>query len=112
VTRKNQFSAKAMVLVLALSLCNWAFAAPQSAQVQEDPSALAMTGDLLVVRPVMFGITVIGSVFWLVALPFTAAGGNIKQSGETLVVGPARNTFYRCLGCTQYGYQHDVEDGE
>ncbi|MGH1470411.1 MAG: hypothetical protein ACRBCS_04415 [Cellvibrionaceae bacterium] len=109
-TQKNQFSVKAMILVLTLSLCNWAFAAPASTnQVKEDPSALAMTGDLLVIRPVMFGVTVVGSVLWLVSLPFSAAGGNVKQATDTLVVKPAMNTFVRCLGCTQAGYVKDIE---
>ncbi len=107
-TQKNQFSIKAMILVLTLSLCNWAFAESVN-QVKEEPSALAMTGDLLVVRPVMLGVTVVGSVLWLVSLPFSAAGGNVKQATDTLVIKPAKNTFVRCLGCTKAGYVKDVE---
>ncbi|GAB1265594.1 hypothetical protein NBRC116493_29530 [Aurantivibrio infirmus] len=108
-TLKNQFSAKAMILVLTLFLSQWSFAAPPSGAADENPSALAMTGDLLVVRPVMFGITVVGSVAWLISLPFAAAGGNVKQSTDTLVVGPAKNTFVRCLGCTRPGYRRTAE---
>lgn len=93
-----------MVLVCALSLSHLSFAEKTSYAVKEDPSALAMTVDLVAVRPVMFGLTVIGSAVWLVSLPFTAAGGNVKQSADTLVVGPAKTTFVRCLGCTQPGY--------
>ncbi|GAB1258640.1 hypothetical protein NBRC116494_31420 [Aurantivibrio plasticivorans] len=110
--RKTPLSLKAMVLVLSLSLCQWAFAqqpAGSTSQVREDPSMLAMSADLVVVRPVMFGVTVIGSAIWLVALPFTAASGSIKQSGSTLVVGPAKNTFVRCLGCTTAGYVNETE---
>ncbi len=108
-TLKNQFSAKAMILVLTLFLSQWSFAAPPSGAADENPSALAMTGDLLVVRPVMFGITVVGTVAWLISLPFAAAGGNVKQSTDTLVVGPAKNTFVRCLGCTRPGYRRTAE---
>ncbi len=108
-TLKNQFSAKAMILVLTLFLSQWSFAAPPSGAADENPSALAMTGDLLVVRPVMFGITVVGSVAWLISLPFAAAGGNVKQSTDTLVVAPAKNTFVRCLGCTRPGYRRTAE---
>jgi len=105
VTWKNRFSTKAMVLVLTLFISQWSFAAPPSGAADENPTALAMTGDLLFVRPVMFGITVIGSVAWLLSLPFAAAGGNIKQTTDTLVIGPAKNTFVRCLGCTRPGYR-------
>ena len=111
----NRFSAKALFVVLTLALSNLCIAQGTeyttngAGQVQENPSALAMTGDLLVVRPVMFTMTVVGSALWLVSLPFSAAGGNVKQAGQTLVVTPATHTFFRCLGCTQSGYRQDVE---
>lgn len=98
------FWARLMVLFCTLSLCNLSLGA-SSNSVMEEPTALAMGTDLLVVRPVMLGITAIGSVLWVAALPFSAAGGNIKNSADTLVVGPAKTTFVRCLGCTQAGYQ-------
>lgn len=107
---KNQLSAKILVVALTLVFSHWSFAAPyNSREVKEDPSALAMASDLVVVRPVMFGITVIGSAVWLLALPFSAAGGNIKQSADTLVLGPGKNTFVRCLGCTKSGYRQTIE---
>ncbi|WP_370462589.1 hypothetical protein [Pseudomaricurvus sp. HS19] len=77
--------------------------------VDEDPSMLAMTGDLVVVRPVMFVTTIVGSAVWLVSLPFSLAGGNAMQAADTLVVGPAKTTFVRCLGCTRNGYRHSPE---
>ena len=49
----------------------------------------------------------LGTAVWIVALPFTALGGNVKKSGEKLVVWPAKNTFVRCLGCATAGYQQD-----
>jgi len=114
---KQRFSAKALLLVLSLLLCNLTVAqgsyvgrTSDAGEVVENPSGMAMTGDLLIVRPVMFTITVVGAAMWLVSLPFTAAGGNIKQAGDTLVVTPAKHTFYRCLGCTNAGYREDLED--
>lgn len=113
---KQRLSASALFVVLTLLLSQFSFAQQNytngvggAGEVQENPSALAMTGDLLIVRPVMFGMTVLGSALWLVSLPFSAAGGNIKQAGDTLVVTPAKHTFVRCLGCTRSGYQRDVE---
>ena len=110
--RKNTLTSAAMVIVLSLLLSNWAFAQDSSRKISEDPSALAMTTDALFVRPVMFGVTVVGSVLWVISLPFSAAGGNIKQAGDTLVVKPAVNTFVRCLGCTQAGYKRNVPQAE
>lgn len=106
VTTKNLW-ARVMVLIFALSLTNLGFAAEggYNNSVDEDPSALAMATDLIVVRPVMLGITVVGSALWLVSLPFSAAGGNAKQAADTLVIGPGKTTFVRCLGCTRSGYK-------
>jgi len=76
--------------------------------VDEDPSALAMAGDALIARPLGLAITAVGTVIYIVTLPFSLAGGNSKQAGETLVVTPAEATFVRCLGCTSLGYKHDT----
>ncbi|WLQ12599.1 hypothetical protein O5O45_23000 [Hahella aquimaris] len=79
-----------------------------SETVEEKPSALAMTGDALFARPVLFGITVIGSVVYVASLPFSALGGNAGEAAETLVIGPAKTTFVRCLGCTRVGRKEKV----
>jgi len=83
----------------------------QARQVEEDPSGLAMTADLVIARPVGLVTTALGSVLYVASLPFTLAGGNAKAAANTLVLGPARTTFVRCLGCTQPGYQRS-EAGE
>lgn len=74
------------------------------------PSALAMYTDLLFIRPVGIVATVLGSVVYVVALPFTAASGGITEAGEVLVVEPAMYTFVRCLGCTRPGYNKTQAD--
>lgn len=73
--------------------------------VQETPSALAMTGDALIARPALLATTVVGAAVYIVSLPFSALGGNAGEAGEVLVMGPARATFVRCLGCTISGRQ-------
>ncbi len=96
----------AMVFSMALVLM-----APQisvAETVEEDPSALAMVGDLVVARPFLLVMTVVGTVAYIITLPFSLAGGNAGQAGETLVLGPAEATFVRCLGCTRPGYKRDV----
>jgi hypothetical protein len=64
----------------------------------------------VIARPLGIVFTAIGAVAYVVTLPFSLAGGNAKAAGEQLVVGPAKATFVRCLGCTNSGYQHDSAD--
>lgn len=103
---KSSGALRSLVAACCLSLAlPMAAIANESSTVAESPSGIDMTVDLIA-RPVLLGVTIIGSAIWLVGLPFTAAGGNIKQSADTLVKGPAMNTFVRCLGCANEGYQH------
>jgi hypothetical protein len=80
----------------------------QDAIGQEDPSALAMVTDAVLVRPMGLVFTVIGAAVFVVTLPFSALGGNVGQAGNTLVAGPFRTTFDRCLGCTKYVDRSDT----
>lgn len=74
--------------------------------VDERANPYAMTGDLLVARPIGLAITVVGAAAFVVSLPFTLLAGSVSESAETLVLGPAESTFIRCLGCRQPGYSH------
>ena len=71
--------------------------------VEEEPSALAMVGDALFVRPALLAATVVGSAVYTASLPFSLIGGNASEAGHTLVVGPSKATFVRCLGCSTSG---------
>ncbi len=73
----------------------------------EAPPAYAMVGDLLIARPLLIAGTIIGAGVFLVSLPFTALGGNVKEAGQALVVEPGMAAFVRCLGCTESGYKKD-----
>lgn len=64
------------------------------------PSALAMFGDALIVRPVMAVATVGGVAVYAVTLPLSLIGGNTQEAANTLVKAPAATAFARCLGCT------------
>lgn len=66
------------------------------------PSAEAMIVDGLIVRPLSFAGTIIGTGLFIVTLPFSVAGGNVDEAGNALVVEPARATFGPCLGCLPY----------
>lgn len=77
-------------------------------EVEEKPSPLAMAGDMLIARPLGIAITAVGTVLYIVSLPFSLAGGNAEDAGKALVVYPAEATFVRCLGCTQSGYRTEA----
>lgn len=95
---------KSNFLVTVLAVCALAFSSLGHAQaIDEQPSALAMTGDALFARPALFAITLVGGAVYVVSLPFSLLGGNAEEAGETLFLGPARATFQRCLGCTRVG---------
>ncbi|MEO0437233.1 MAG: hypothetical protein AAF098_10020 [Pseudomonadota bacterium] len=107
--QKTTASIKNAVAAICLGLI---VSAPSWAQgsVDEKPNAFAMTGDLLVARPIGLAMTVVGTAAFLVSLPLTALAGSVTESAETLVIGPAETTFMRCLGCRQPGYSYkDVE---
>ena len=48
-------------------------------------------------------LTAAGTIIYLVTLPFSWAGGNADEAAEQLVIGPAKSTFVRCLGCINSG---------
>jgi hypothetical protein len=61
-------------------------------------SAGQIAGDLLLIRPVTLGLTIIGTGLFIVTSPFTLAGGNFTHSAEVFVVEPATYTFGYPLG--------------
>lgn len=78
--------------------------------IDESPSEAEMIGDLLVARPIGAVMTVAGTAAFLVSLPFTVLAGSVSEAAETLMVGPAKTTFVRCLGCRKPGYSYkDIE---
>ncbi len=66
---------------------------------KENPGIFAMTGDLMLARPLMLATTVLGTAIFVVSSPFSLLGGNIKDAANTLVYDPFKATFVRCLGC-------------
>ena len=64
---------------------------------------IGMILDGVVVRPLSFVVTVVGAVFFVVTVPFSAAGGNSGEAWERMVEEPAAFTFKRCLGCWPRG---------
>ncbi|RZU46777.1 hypothetical protein EV700_1159 [Fluviicoccus keumensis] len=69
-------------------------------QLNQRPSAAAMTIDAVIARPMLFAGTLGGTALFVATLPFSALGGKVEEAANTLVVGLAKSTFTRCLGCT------------
>lgn len=76
---------------------------PVHAAPADEPDAYEMTADALVARPFGLVLTTLGTAAFVVSLPFSALGGNVKGAAEQLVIGPGKNTFVRCLGCKTAG---------
>ncbi len=94
-------TAKRLTIALALiGAINTPALAQSEPGPESSPHPVTMAADLLVARPLGIAFTAVGSVIFVASLPFSAAGGNVKESAEALVVEPARETFVRCLGCT------------
>jgi predicted outer membrane protein len=90
-----------MVLFMAMALVLIPLTATALAQDfadQPEISADMMAADLVLVRPLGIAATVIGTVFYVVAYPFSAMGGNTEESYQKLVVEPAKHAFKRPLG--------------
>lgn len=69
-------------------------------QINQRPSAGAMAMDAIIARPILFAGTLGGTALFVATLPFSALGGKVEEAANTLVVGLAKTTFTRCMGCT------------
>jgi hypothetical protein len=67
-------------------------------EAQRDVSGTEMVADLFFVRPIGFVGLVIGTLAFVIALPFTVPTQQVAEAREKLVVAPAKYTFVRPLG--------------
>ena len=77
---------------LAIGMCSINYAS-----ATEDKAATAAF-DAIVVRPVSFVATVLGTAAFVVSLPVAAVSKSVKQTANALVVTPGRLTFTRPIG--------------
>jgi hypothetical protein len=84
---------KTIVCAVAIGLTS---ANSALADTRHDPAMVV--ADAVVVRPLCLVATIVGSVFFVVALPVAATSGSIHRAADALVVGPANATFKRPLG--------------
>ena len=88
-------------LAFTLALSNVMFSANVAAYEMassQEPTAGTMLADAFMVRPFMLVGTIVGTVTYIVTLPFSLLGGNAGEAGKSLVVDPAMYTFVRPLG--------------
>jgi hypothetical protein len=93
----NQSIIFAMIAVLVLIPFGSAALAEEYFEAEE-PEGGEMIYDAVIVRPIGMVATAIGSVFFVLTLPFSAAGDNVDAAQEELIKKPARFTFKRPLG--------------
>ena len=89
-----------LLLVTAGLTANISVADELDDQINERPGAGAMAMDALIARPMLFAGTLGGTALFVATLPFSARGGKVEEAANTLVVGLAKTTFTRCLGCS------------
>jgi hypothetical protein len=92
---------KSLVLFLVLAFVSVSLPAGIFAAdplLEEEITTENMVADAIIVRPLGVVATILGAGFFLISLPFSALGGNVKEAGQKLVVAPAKFTFQRPLG--------------
>ena len=98
-------AAMTAVVVLGLGLASVPSQAASSrySNLETGPRWEDQVADAVVARPIGIVATGAGAVIWGVSLPFSLLGGNAGEAADTLVGGPAREAFVRCLGCRAAG---------
>lgn len=57
-----------------------------------------MAADVVVMRPVCFVATILGTALFVVALPVSVPARSVKKTAHWFVVRPAKATFTRPIG--------------
>ncbi len=82
-----------LVAVLAFSLV-----LPSVPAFADDPAAGVIVADVLVVRPISFVGSILGTVFFVVSLPVTIPSRSVDVVARKLVVEPWKFTVTRPVG--------------
>ena len=89
------------ILFITLSLVVTSFGSVALAQDQyreRTASGEKMAADLVFLRPAGILALALGSIAFVVSVPFSAMGGNTQEAYEEMVKRPAEYTFKRPLG--------------
>ena len=92
---------KKIMNIVVATLLILAFNSVSLAAIQKSssrPSAGAVVSDVLVLRPLGFAGTILGSAAFVVSLPVTLATHKVDRAEKLLVEEPYNYTFERPLG--------------
>lgn len=92
---------KTVVMLLVVVFITTVFASSSFAQAviqDEEITTENMVVDAVLVRPLGLCAVILGVGLFVISLPFSALGKNVKEAGQKLVVAPAKFTFTRPLG--------------
>jgi hypothetical protein len=84
-------------LILLLSGIFLAACTPNT-RAFDDGSYEAVAADVIVIRPLCFVATVVGSALFVVSAPVAAISGSTGKTADALVGRPGRATFTRPMG--------------
>ena len=105
------FAMSVLIIQLVLPAQSMADSISKQKQLNE-PGPAEMVLDGLIVRPIMLGLTLLGTGLFIVTSPFSLAGGNAGDAADELMIKPAKMTFIRCLGCSTPERKYDVVEQE
>jgi len=91
------------IFLLTSNLHSTAHATPAKYRVGHEP--VAMMADGVLARPLGLASTVIGSVFFVVTLPFTIPSDSVGAAKRQMIDYPAWFTFKRPLG--EFGSRYE-----
>ena len=97
----HNISKPSMILLLVATLVFVPFSTTAIANEinsKNEMVAEKMAIDILLVRPFGIVATAVGTVFFVVSLPFSALGRNTCMVWQKMVVEPAQYTFKRPVG--------------
>jgi hypothetical protein len=89
-------TAIAMLVVFALAVSS------ASAFAEPPKDGMVMVADVLFARTTGLVAIAVGTVAWVVALPFSIPSGSVDKASQLLVVDPCKFTFVRPLGDFDY----------
>ena len=72
--------------------------ASTSALASDATETASVVVDVVVARPLTFAMGILGSALFVVSLPVSIPSGSVKQTAQTLVVCPMKDTFERPVG--------------
>lgn len=99
----NNIVKKIILLLVAATLMTAPFAGSAFASARDDvlsgkPGSTEMIWDIWVVRPMGIVGQAVGAATFFLAAPWAAAGGNIYDAQEELIIKPAKFTWKRPMG--------------